>query len=170
MRRYRELLRCVCLWTACCAPSQDTAMMLSQEEVRPFTLPWCTLFYCLWKEVSQSQKEDPLWRGRGPFLSSPSFKIVRWLREELPRSSSWGRKGGGTWGNACLVLCVLATRMEAVSSPAPETDSVVPQMISFVLMFWLFNQDSRKKMFWVKIQIDGHYRFCLCLYLCKYLF
>lgn len=46
---------------------------------------------------------------------------------------------------------------------SPETSSVVPQMASFFFfffsppMFWLFDQDSKKKMLWVKIETDAQY-------------
>lgn len=126
MRRYRELLQCVCLWTACCLcpiPRSSDDGKPGRSEALPHT--------SLMRPLSPAVKGRVAWFGRYKVRKKIPHEGAEGLFSAFHRLKLWGncetqwnraakeqqlREGGGSWGNACLVLCVLATVMEAMSS------------------------------------------------------
>lgn len=146
------------LWSILCACTKITVVMLSQAEVRPFFTPpppqapfigcerECDTFRCY-------RVRSKLTCERAECVFSAHHCLNLWGdSEETMMQNSQGAAEEGSGLFWCMSCCGNVTWNELCG----PTDGFFFFFFS-PPMFWLFDQDSKKKMLWVKIETDAQY-------------
>jgi hypothetical protein len=149
----------VYLWSILCACTKITVVMLSQAEVRPFFTPppqapfigcerECDTFRCY-------RVRSKLTCERAECVFSAHHCLNLWGdSEETMMQNSQGAAEEGSGLFWCMSCCGNVTWNELCG----PTDGFFFFFFFFSPpMFWLFDQDSKKKMLWVKIETDAQY-------------